>query len=206
MNKKLEELVNIMPFMKEMSGQDAEINIWDTEGIDVGNYPSASFKMPFHVGFQILDKSDPIFHVMKTGERQYGKVPAEVFGVSIEGYITPVMDGKEVVGCVTFVFSTEQSQKITDSSTGLKDTLDETSSQLMNVSNNMVELSDSIKEVYLMSTNINSELDSIRKVILEIQNNTKHLNILALNTSIEAARVGAAGKGFTVVGDEMAKY
>lgn len=206
MNKKLEELIEMMPFMKELSGQDAEINIWDTEGVDIGCFPSSEFKMPFHVGFQIHDKSDPIFDVMKTGKKQFVKVPAEVFGEIIEGFITPVVDEKEVVGCVTYVFSTEQTQKITDSSTGLKNTLEDTSNQLMDVSENMEELANRIKEAHDMSMNINSELDSIKKIIHEIQNNTKHLNILALNTSIEAARVGASGKGFTVVAGEMAKF
>ncbi|MDD3141946.1 MAG: PocR ligand-binding domain-containing protein [Lachnospiraceae bacterium] len=45
-----------------------------------------------------------------------------------------------------------------------------------------------------------NEINSILKSILKISTNTK---ILAFNSSIEAARVGAAGKGFSVIAKEI---
>ncbi len=203
---KLEELTMLMPFMKQISGQDAEINVWDIDGVVVGNFPMAGVKLPFEIGFQIHDKTDPIFRVMKTGKQEFVSVPAEVFGAGIEGYLTPVMDGNKVVGCVTYVFSVEQSQRITKSSTSLQEAISRTTLQLGSVSEGMSGLSDNINDMYTMSMGINGELDNIKMIIETMQKNTQHLNILALNASIEAARVGAAGRGFTVVASEMAKF
>jgi len=112
MNQKIEELMKLMPYLKEMTGIDAQINIWDTDGVVLGNFPLSKFEMPFYVGYQLADKSDVVFEVMKTGRRVFNTIPEEVFGYPIEGYITPIKDGAEVVGCVTYVFPAEQSKVI----------------------------------------------------------------------------------------------
>lgn len=57
----------------------------------------------------------------------------------------------------------------------------------------MVEKVDKLKET----------TGSIVKILDVLHNVTKQTNILSLNASIEAARAGAAGKGFMVVADEV---
>lgn len=59
----------------------------------------------------------------------------------------------------------------------------------------MVEKVDHLKE----------STGSIRKILDVLNNLTKQTNILSLNAAIEAARAGAAGKGFMVVADEIRK-
>jgi methyl-accepting chemotaxis protein len=53
--------------------------------------------------------------------------------------------------------------------------------------------------------NLKESTRSIRKILDVLNNMTKQTNILSLNAAIEAARAGAAGKGFMVVADEIRK-
>jgi methyl-accepting chemotaxis protein len=52
---------------------------------------------------------------------------------------------------------------------------------------------------------LKNSTSSIRKILEILDNITKQTNVLSLNASIEAARAGAAGKGFMVVANEIRK-
>ena len=52
-------------------------------------------------------------------------------------------------------------------------------------------------------TRIHSSSDEIGKIIKTIEDIAFQTNILALNASVEAVRAGTAGKGFSVVADEV---
>ncbi|GAB6098192.1 methyl-accepting chemotaxis protein [Halanaerocella petrolearia] len=57
-----------------------------------------------------------------------------------------------------------------------------------------------LNEVY---TSIESDSKNIKSLLNEINKITKNLNILAMNASIEAARAGKEGEGFSVVANEV---
>jgi methyl-accepting chemotaxis protein len=74
--------------------------------------------------------------------------------------------------------------------------IDESISQISNVEKDTKEVSDVIERLGHRS-------EEIGKIVELINNVSSQTNLLALNAAIEAARAGEAGRGFSVVADEI---
>lgn len=74
--------------------------------------------------------------------------------------------------------------------------IEKVSQQMSNIRLSINEIASGINNL----ENISNEIDGILEIINSIANQT---NLLALNAAIEAARAGEAGRGFTVVADEI---
>ena len=63
-----------------------------------------------------------------------------------------------------------------------------------------------MNEINVISEEVSSKLKEAIEVVATIRQNAKLSNILALNASIESARAGEAGRGFSIVATEMKKF
>lgn len=88
--------------------------------------------------------------------------------------------------------ASESSHKVSQSTTILNQTLSEIKSLAQSVN----QSAESVTKLEAEVTNITSILDVITNI-------TEQTNLLALNAAIEAARSGEAGRGFSVVADEV---
>lgn len=93
--------------------------------------------------------------------------------------------------------------RIEENSSQSVEMLNENRATISSISDLLMDLIEGVNQ----ASGINNELDGsskqISKFVDYIKDISRQTNLLALNASIEAARAGAAGKGFSVVAEEI---
>ncbi len=203
--EKLEQIKQMIPMMKDMVDEDLAIAVWDLEGKVLHFSKANTFPLHFDVGYEFPDKQDKIFQVMATGKTMHNKLPKELFGVAVEGNIIPVFDGREVVGCITSVYSVEKMEVLQNTVNEMQEVLSESKQSISDILNAAINTSGYLNEIHEFIDNLQNSLKGVYDVVGSIKKNTSHTKMLALNASIEAARAGNSGVGFKIVANEMGK-
>lgn len=147
------------------------------------------------------------FNLVKKSKKQLPSVvPTRFFGVPAKGLLTPVFDeGGEVVAIISVSKSIEKETKIEEGTSKLFSSMEQLNAGIEEIASSSQQLSTFIKEIDEFSSHTHEKITAIDSIIEDIKNISKHSNLLALNASIEAARAGDAGRGFSVVAKEMGK-
>ncbi|MCP8967233.1 methyl-accepting chemotaxis protein [Ectobacillus ponti] len=97
------------------------------------------------------------------------------------------------------------SQNTAENSRRAKEAAENSADKIVDVVASINEIASSSQEVSVMIDELHSSSKKVGDIIQMITGISEQTNLLALNASIEAARAGEAGRGFTVVAEEIRK-
>lgn len=206
-DKYIEFLCNLAPMLQKLIPVDCIIGIADTEK-SVCSLPGENISLPGNiVGTSLLDMAEtPVAKAIIEKKPQKFITPKEVLGIAFQAMAIPVfdMEGNVIAGIGIGVgldnkdILATKADQVAKSSDYVKHNVQElykSAEQLSSKQENLLELTNDITD----------QINKTQKII-EIINRIAHTSkILGINASIESARAGQEGLGFSVVATEVQK-
>ena len=197
----LQSIVRVAPYIPLFIDEPVSVAITNRIGF-IFNQPCKEIPVACELGAPFPEGSTPLM-VIQSGERTVREVPAKVYGVPFKSYAIPLREGNEVVGCLMIAKSIETIKSVKDAISSLSDEVEQVMQAVNEITDGVQLASENNQLVFGLMGNLLTETQKMNEILAVINKFSNSTKILGLNASIEAARAGTAGKGFSVVAQEI---
>lgn len=201
----IKSLMHALPLIQQLVPLDCMIGLTDNKKF-LKQINGEKIKSPSDIVGQDVSEQDAIYQAMKTGKPVFMIVPEESIGIKFRASAVPIKDGKgKVIGGLGMGFDLTSSGKLADISHLVASSTQQSSAVIEELAASAGELAMHNISLQSLTKQIIEQIENTGKILALINDIANTSKILGLNASIEAARAGDAGKGFTVVAKEIGK-
>ena len=204
-NRQLENYIEMLPVMRQLFPQDVFLTVMDAKGVIVGYSIPEGEKPIKRIGEVFHDSTGVLSEVLRTGKSKHNCLPEDVMGEAFEGELVPLKDDGKVVGCLACTYSVSVRREMEAITTKFQESVASIQGSLTQLMNGIENLCKLLSDMDQLTNSVENDVHNAVNVVNNINGNASRSNILALNASIEAARSGEFGRGFSVVATEMGK-
>lgn len=198
----LDYLVKVAPLVNKFTLADMGIAVCNLHKWLV-YLPAKSLDVKIAVGDPILP-GGAAYRAMQQRDTVTMEIDESLTGVSYIATAMPIInDNGDVIGAIVSSENLEQREMLLNTAREIQGYLQNIQGSIQEIAAEAQELSATSEELRSVTEDATVKVESTAGILDTVKQIAKRTNLIGLNASIEAARVGEYGKGFTVVANEV---
>ena len=202
-NELMQSFYNMLPYFKYIVGEEVGFTMSNTQNfLLVRN--TDTLKINFSAG-DAIPKGSAADICLQKKEVIDVVIPEKVFGFAVRTIGIPVFEKGQIAGTMVISFSADRFRQISRLSELLSGELQTVIRDMENMNHVFGNIRETNQRLQGKVEDTREDYKKTDEVLNFINGVAKKTNLLGLNASIEAARAGTAGRGFSVVSNEIGK-